>query len=54
VPVTVTLQYTDGRTQDVMVAVTEAHVERRIPTTGIVRDVQINRDSAALARFDET
>jgi len=54
VPVTVTLQYTDGRTQDVVVAVTEAHVEQRIPTTGIVRDVQINRDSAALARFDET
>ena len=54
VPVTVTLQYTDGHTQDVVVAVTEAHVEQRIPTTGIVRDVQINRDSAALARFDET
>ena len=53
VPVTVTLQYTDGRTQDVVVAVTEAHVEQRIPTKGIVRDVQINRDSAALARFDE-
>jgi hypothetical protein len=53
VPVTVTLQYTDGHTQDVVVAVTEAHVEQRIPTTGIVRDVQINRDSAALARFDE-
>jgi len=54
VTVTVTLQYTDGHTQDVVVAVTEAHVEQRIPTTGIVRDVQINRDSAALARFDET
>ena len=54
VPVTVTLQYTDGRTQDVMVAVTETHVEQRIPTKGIVRDVRINRDSAALARFDET
>ena len=54
VPVTVTLQYTDGRTEDVVVAVTEAHVEQRIPTRGIVRDVQINRDSAALARFDET
>ena len=54
VPVTVTLQYTDGHTQDVVVAVTDAHVEQRIPTNGIVRDVQINRDSAALARFDET
>jgi hypothetical protein len=54
VPVTVTLQYADGHTQDVVVAVTEAHVEERIQTNGTVRDVQINRDSAALARFDET
>jgi hypothetical protein len=54
VPVTVTLQYTDGHTQDIVVAVTEAHVEQQIRTTGIVRDVQINKDSAALARFDET
>jgi hypothetical protein len=54
VPVTVTLQYTNGRTEDVVVPVTEAHVEQRIPAHGIVRDVQINRDSAALAKFDET
>jgi hypothetical protein len=53
VPVTVTLQYTDGRVQDVIVAVSDAHVEQRIPTRGTVRDVQINRDSAALARFSE-
>ena len=31
----------------------DAHVERRIATTATVRDVQINRDSAALARFTE-
>jgi hypothetical protein len=53
VPVTVTLQYADGRLQDVMVPVSDAHVEQRIPTRGTVRDVQINRDSAALARFSE-
>lgn len=53
VPVTVTVQYSDGRQQDVMVAVSDTHVERRIPTRGTVRDVQINRDSAALARFSE-
>ncbi len=53
VPVTVTLQYTDGRLQDVIVPVADAHVEQRIPTRGTVRDVQINRDSAALARFSE-
>jgi hypothetical protein len=53
VPVTVTLQYADGHLQDVVVPVTDAHVSQRIPTRGNVRDVQINRDSAALARFSE-
>jgi hypothetical protein len=53
VPVTVTLQYADGRLQDVLVPVSDAHVERRIATTAIVHEVQINRDSAALARFTE-
>jgi hypothetical protein len=53
IPVTVTLQYSDGRMQDVIVPVSEARVEQRIPTTGTVRDVQVNRDSAALARFSE-
>jgi aminopeptidase N len=53
VPVTVTLQYADGRLQDVIVPVSDAHVEQRIPTRGTVRDVQVNRDSAALARFSE-
>jgi hypothetical protein len=54
VPVTVTLQYSDGRVQDVFVPVSDAHVERRIPVSGTVREVQINRDSAALARFNES
>jgi hypothetical protein len=54
VPVTVTLQYADGHVQDVLVPISEAHVEQKIPTSGTVRDVQINRDSAALARFNES
>jgi hypothetical protein len=54
IPVTVTLQYADGRVQDVLVPVSDAHVEQRITTTGAVREVQINRDSAALARFTES
>jgi hypothetical protein len=53
VPVTVTIQYADGHLQDVVVPVSDAHVEQRIPTSGAVRDVQINRDSAAIARFSE-
>jgi hypothetical protein len=51
-PVTVTLVYADGRTTDVMVPVTDKQVERVIPTSAPVRQVQINRDSAALAEFD--
>jgi aminopeptidase N len=52
-PVTVTLVHTDGRTTEVMVPVTERRVEHRIPATGAVRQVQVNRDSAALAEFSE-
>ncbi len=36
-----------------MVPVTERPVEHRIPTTGAVRQVQVNRDFAALAEFEE-
>jgi Peptidase family M1 domain len=53
VPVTVTITYANGRTQDVVVPVTEAVVERSIPTTDLVRQVQVNRDSAAIAEFEE-
>jgi hypothetical protein len=52
-PVTVTLVYADGRTQEVVVPITEPQVERTIPTDGQVRQVQINRDNAALAEFDQ-
>ena len=53
VPVTVTITYTDGRTQDVVVHVTERLVEQMIPTDGRVRMVRINQDYAAVAEFDE-
>jgi hypothetical protein len=52
VPVTVSIVYTDGRTEDVVVAIGEATVERLIPTTGTVREVQVNRDSGSLAEFE--
>jgi len=53
VPVTVTLTYADGRTQDVVVQVSDAQVEHTITTDGPVRQVQINRDNAALAEFEQ-
>jgi hypothetical protein len=52
-PVTVTLTYTDGRTLDVVVPITDKLVEHRVPTTGAVRQVQVNRDFAALAEFEQ-
>jgi hypothetical protein len=52
-PVTVTLTYANGRTTDIMVPVTEMVVEKSIPTTEVVRQVQVNRDSAAIAEFEE-
>jgi len=45
--------YANGRTSDIMVPLTEAVVEKAIPTTETVRQVQINRDSAAIAEFEE-
>ena len=53
IPVTVTITYTDGHTQEAVVAVTDRHVEWKMPTTGQVRQVEINRDQAAIAEFDQ-
>jgi aminopeptidase N len=54
VPVTLTITYTDGRTRDVVVRVTERRIEQKIETDGSVRQVQVNRDNAAIALFDES
>jgi len=50
-PVTATLVYNDGRTVDVMVPVTDRRVEWTIPAAGVVRQVQVNRDFAAVAEI---
>jgi hypothetical protein len=44
-----TITGTDGRSRDVVVELSEAVVEQIIPVEGPVRQVQVNRDSAALA-----
>jgi hypothetical protein len=51
VPVTVSLHLGD-RTQDVIVALTEAQVEQRIPFVGSLRSIEVNADHAALGQFD--
>ncbi len=52
VPVTVTLNYADGRSEDLVVPITSEVVEQRIPVTRPVKSVQVNRDGAALAEFE--
>jgi aminopeptidase N len=52
-PVTVTLQYADGKVQDEVVVVTEAVTEARFPLKGgSVRGVEVNQDHGALAHFE--
>ena len=53
VPVTVTVTYTNGRTQEFVVPVTDKQVEHRFRAEAPVRQVQVNRDHAALAQFEE-
>ena len=47
-PVTVSVQLSDGSFKDVVVILTEQVVEQRIPVTGKIRAVRVNRDRAAL------
>jgi hypothetical protein len=53
IPVTVRLVLANGRTRDVLIPVTDRRVARSIATDSPVREVQINRDFAALAEFDD-
>ena len=50
-PVTVTVTYSNGRQQEVVVPVTEKEVVHRFHAAGPVRQIQVNRDNAALAEF---
>jgi hypothetical protein len=52
VPVTVSVIYADGRIVDSVVPVNEQRVEWKLATTGTVREIEINRDHAAIAVFD--
>ena len=51
IPVTVTVAYRDGTTEEVVVPATEAVVERTISLKGAVRSVEANRDGGALAEI---
>jgi hypothetical protein len=53
VPVTVTISYADGSSEDVIVPVTEKSVEQAIPLKGTVRSVDVNRDGGALVEIEK-
>ena len=52
-PITVSISYADGSSEDVVVAVTEKSIERSIPLKGAMRSVEVNRDGAALAEVEK-
>jgi hypothetical protein len=51
IPITVTVSYVDGSSEDVTVAVTDKVTERSIPLKRPLRSVDVNRDGAALAEI---
>lgn len=52
-PVTVSITYSNGKTQDIVVPVTDKKVEYRAKAEMPVRQIRVNRDNAALANFVE-
>ena len=51
VPVMVSVTYSSGEIEDIVVPVVERTVERTIPLKGPVRVIEVNRDNGALAEF---
>ncbi|MGI8670974.1 MAG: M1 family metallopeptidase [Luteitalea sp.] len=54
VPLTVTIQYVDGRTEQVLAVARDAITEVMLPVTGRVRELRFNEDFGALARFERS
>lgn len=52
-PVTITLQYADGTSEDQVVSMTEASGTVTLKARGPVRGVEVNRDDAALGYFEK-
>ncbi len=53
VPITVTLTYANGETEDVIVPVTEKVAERTIPLKGTLKKVEANEDNGALVEIEK-
>ncbi len=52
VPLTATVLYTDGRTDQVLAVVTDEITEVQVPVIGRVRDVRFNEDFGALVKVE--
>jgi aminopeptidase N len=50
--VTVKLNYTDGESEEIVVALSERLTERTVPLKTRLRGVDVNADHAALVRID--
>jgi hypothetical protein len=53
IPITVTLGYVDGTSDEVVVIVAERTAERVIPLKGALRSVEVNKDGGALVEIDK-
>jgi aminopeptidase N len=51
VPVTVTLQYADRTSVDILFPVTDRSVDLQVPLTGKLRAADISKDDVSLASF---
>jgi hypothetical protein len=48
-PLTLSLQYADKKPVDVLMALSERDTELRVPLTGTLRGVEVNKDDGTLA-----
>jgi hypothetical protein len=53
IPITVTITYADGTSEDVIVTLAEATTERVIPLKGTLRAVDVNKDGGSLAEIEK-
>ena len=53
VPITVTITYADGSSENMLVILAEKHTERTVPLKGAVRTIAANTDNAALVEIDK-
>ena len=52
-PITATLVYADGRTEQVLAVASDAVTEVQVPVNGRIRDIRFNEDFGALVRIEK-